>query len=285
VVTFASDEEFQAVTRQFDAGVFWVGLGPQGGQPVGSHYTPIDVSYEPGWSPRCTGCYAFTNDPNVPLVPFSDASTGDAGPAGCIVASSDPQQPWKQYPCSVATVSSLRVMPPRVICEFEPVGKQSRLCDAGVCIELAYTHPVKHYVYQSNSVSADQAERACNAIGGRLVVLQSRDEREQLWRELSRLPTPPSQVWIGLSQASSVRPFSPSQWKWDDDASVDAYPSPWGDLQPINSIPGTLSLRAFLWHQSGADDTLAHNDQPSRALPNPYVCEILAAAAGAVGDQ
>ncbi len=61
VVTFASDEEFEAVTGFFgaadDGGEFWVGIQ--------THASVVD--YEPGWEPQCAGCYARTSEAGLPL--------------------------------------------------------------------------------------------------------------------------------------------------------------------------------------------------------------------------
>src|SRR5205807_375055 len=114
-------------------------------------------------------------------------------------------------------------------------------------------------------------------IGGRLVVLQSPEEREQLWHELSSLTAAPTAVWIGLSQVGNPAPFQPPSqpWNWEDDASDNRYRSEWGDQEPSSSPLPAPSPRAYLWHQGVADDTLAHSEQPpTHTLP--YVCEITA---------
>ena len=277
VVTFASDDEFQKVTAALDAGTFWVGL--KLGSPGYTSFAPN----EPGWSTSCSGCYARTMGPDAGLAPYLDGSTPpDAGPVACVAASSQPGQPWEQYPCEV-TPNPRRATPLDVICEFEPVGRRSMPCEAGTCIDLVATHGSKRYVYQEKLASAESAEAACSALGANahLVVLQSSDEREQLWRELSQVLSQPRAVWIGLAQVQVGTTRRPqTAWQWDDGQPVQTYPSEWGDLQPIpsrfaNFAYATTTTRAYLQHPSLApyDDTLAHNDNVS-VSPMAYVCEI-----------
>jgi hypothetical protein len=255
VVTFASDDELAAVTGAIDAGAFWVGLlpaDPQLGQPG---YSSL-ASYEPGWSPTCSGCFAHT-----PIEPLP-------ADGGCVRGFGDLARSWEQIPC---IDGGLR----RVICEREPVGRQSTPCEAGVCIELVWTVGMKRYVYVHDVAKADDAENDCRSMGGTLVVLQSRDEREQLWRELSRLPPgnggTPAFIWIGLSLADGGSPDA-GPWVWDDDAAADAYPSPWGDGQP-SGVFG----RAYLTQNiqlPPIDDSLGRNALRDPATKFQYVCQL-----------
>jgi hypothetical protein len=160
-----------------------------------------------------------------------------------------------------------------LICEREPVGLLQRACiDAGItCIELAWTAGEKRYVYFHNAAPSDgpdgSAEQTCASLGGSLVVLQAPDEREQLWRAVGA-PQAQSWLWIGLSL-----PEGGSSWVWDDDASADAYPSPWAIRQPRD--PG--GTRAFLFQNGGTpaavDDTLAHNGSGASTF-FPFVCQL-----------
>jgi hypothetical protein len=261
VVTFASESEFQAVARTFDAGAFWVGL-----EPADPAYDSV-VAYEPGWSATCSGCFAHTDDPTVALV-RSDVEP-EAGTADCVegVTGAD-AGPWLRYPCTGAP-------PLHVICEREPVGVQSEQCDAGVCLDVVATFGTKHYVYEDQPASPDAAQQTCQSLGGRLVTLDTRDEREQLWLQLSRLTESPSPsaIWIGLSLGRD----GGSGWTWDDGEPVDARPSPWGDREP-HAPTDTTSPRAYLEHFATPplDDTLARNEAPPVAAL-PFVCEILVA--------
>jgi hypothetical protein len=144
-----------------------------------------------------------------------------------------------------------------------------------VCIELAATHGAKRYVYQPTPMAPDAAAGACASLGpgARLIVLQSRDEREELWHELSQLTSPPYSIWIGLSRVEADAGDG-GTWVWDDGTPADepdAYPSPWA-TRPI--IWATSTFRAYLAHVAIAqDDTLAHSDRPAtEALP--FVCEV-----------
>ena len=272
VVTFASEEEFQHALPLLSGGpAFWVGISSSSSSS--SSYS--EAPFEPSWALGCSGCYAHTPTPDADLPAFPDADV-EGGTLDCFVALSDPSQPWQQYPCRGLSRQLLDV-----ICELEPVGRQSRPCEAGICIDLVKTHGAKGYVYQANRATPDNASRACIALGGRLVVLQSRDEREQLWRELSRLTVPPSAVWIGLSQVSPGSYQAPQgTWAWDDRTPAEgagAYPSEWATGQPLRFGRGGTT-RAFLYHDNHApaiDDTLARNE-PTLTISGtlPYVCEI-----------
>ncbi len=269
VATFASEDEYQAVIQHLaDAGAFWVGL--QATRPPA--YSSV-VPVEPGWSPTCPGCYAHTPDPTQDL-PRSDAGGAEAQlPEDCISATTSPDEgSWHEALCTS--------VPVRTLCEREPVGVLSVQCEGGVCIQLVATFGRKHYLYIDQPASADDAERACQAIGGRLVVLDSRDEREQLWRELSRLPVsvPPTVVWIGLALVvtdAGAQDGAIAQWVWDDGTladAPDAHPPPWGDKQP--HLSGTTTPRAYLENfiTPPYDNTLALND--GTPGPIPFVCEL-----------
>jgi len=262
VVTFASEAEFRAVTQQFDAGAFWVGL-----EPSSPPYESA-VAYEPGWSTTCPGCFAYTGDPAQPLARFD--GDVDSGAEDCVQATTGSDAgAWLKYPCTGGSAL-------HVLCEREPVGVQSQQCDAGVCIDLVATHGAKSYVYDDQPATPDMAQQTCQSLGGRLVVLDSRDEREQLWLELSKLTESPSPsaIWIGLS-------FEPDAgggptWVWDDGLPADARPPAWGDHEP-HALSTSTSTRAYLEHFATPplDDTLARNDGPVGTLP--FVCEILVA--------
>jgi hypothetical protein len=263
VVTFASEREFDSVSRYLedaDAGAFWVGLWQ-----APDRFNSVSA-YEPGWSDTCPGCYAHTLDPKAPL-PRSPEAIADPGAAGCVEGLPDSGKgTWLQYPCSGAGRLA-------IVCEHEPEGVHSTTCEAGICVELVATHTAKTYVYEPLAQTWTDAEAQCRSLGGTLVVLDSRDEREQLWLELSRLRVPPTRIWIGLAPAEPAEPDA-SRWIWDDDADApDAHPSPWGIGQPSRDAP------AFLLHsptQPPVDDTLAHTDPSIHALP--YVCQILTSA-------
>ena len=127
----------------------------------------------------------------------------------------------------------------RVLCEREPVGVHWTTCDAGICIELVATHATKRYVYQDGLLPPEQAEAQCHALGGSLVVLQSRDEREQLWLELTRLPVAPSRIWIGLAADAGTDAEAGSlSWVWDD--------APSRERRTRTHLPGASASRPRL---------------------------------------
>jgi hypothetical protein len=119
-------------------------------------------------------------------------------------------------------------------------------------------------------------------LGGRLLVLESREEREQLWRELSRLTLSQPRLWIGLSPVgvSTVDAGGDGGaafWVWDDGTRTDApdaHPLPWGIGEPA------MTSRALLTYetQRPIDNTLAETDDTAVALP--YVCQIATPDAG-----
>jgi cysteine-rich repeat protein len=253
VVTFASEEELSSVVGGLDAGPFWVGMY-QGLDK----YDSVVASLEPAWEPGCTGCFAHTPDPDLPL------PGADAGGQACVEGFPDLDASWQQTPCA----GGKRI---QVICEREPAGRLSQPCslvDGGECFDLRFTHGSKSYVYVKLAAPADTAEQQCEGVGGTLVVLQSRDEREQLWKELARMSGAglPTTIWIGLSI-----PDGGAEWTWADDASMDAYPSPWGYRQPHDG-----GDRAYLLQNNGnpplVDETLARVE--TTTVFAPFVCQI-----------
>jgi hypothetical protein len=275
VATFASEEEFTAVAARVDAGWFWVGLQ----EPMNNNdYTSV-AQFEPGWLAQCTGCYVHTTDVTMGLPKSPVVGTGGYY---CVQGSSDlKQRAWQMVPCAGIDPG----LP--VVCEREPVGTQAHPCEAGTCIDLVWTQGTKSYVYGAEALTADEAEAACRGIGGRLVVLRSRDEREQLWKELGKLTSGvPGSVWIGLSEvvvsggdagvsdgSTAADSSAASVWVWDDDAGVDAYVSPWGYDQPRTTAH---SPRAYLLNEQpqASDDTTARTDPLVAPGTLPYVCEV-----------
>jgi hypothetical protein len=270
VVTFASEAEFQAVERGLDLAkgdpASWVGLE----NAAGRSYVSVVSGYEPGWDPTCPGCYAHTVNASVALPKYVDADGGESSQS-CVGASSDALDPtWRQRPCSGVKT--------RIICEREPIGVQFEPCEAGLCGDLVATHGAKRYVVVTPAATSDAAEKYCASLGGQLVVLESHDEREQLWLQLSRTSPLVFRIWIGLSQSDAGPPGDAGDlpWVWDDGtaaASPGGYPSPWGDRMPI---PNGVTSRAYLRAYAGEiDDTLARNDESSQIVQSmPFVCEI-----------
>jgi hypothetical protein len=282
VVTFASEDEFRAVSQAFaDAGAspFWIALQAQTGYTT--RYGSL-VLFEPGVWNVCSGCFAYTADPAAPL---QLAKPGDTK-ALCVQGSTDPKVWWTGIECTGVSPD------PHVLCEREPVGRQSIQCDGGFCINLVWTLGQKSYVYHDTQASADEAEQECLSTGGRLVVLRSRDEREQLWHELGRAPVQPAAIWIGLALGNGGSAQSdagtdaeggggpgpdaaPTGWVWDDGMPADAYASPWAGNEP-HASGGGLTTRAYMTHEPFlSDDTLAHNSPPPNGALLPFVCEMI----------
>lgn len=255
VVTFASGQELAAVVGAIDAGSFWVGM-----LESVAKFDSV-TTLEPGWEPGCSGCFAQVSDPTMPLPPATDA-----GGQACVEGFSDLDASWEQYPCTNA-----RRIP--VICEREPQGRLSQACtiaDAGAeCFPLRFTYGRKTYVFVRQAAPADYAEQQCESLGGTLVVLQSRDEREQLWKEIGKIEgaATPYALWIGLSAHDEAG----VDWIWADDASADAYAPVWADHEPRDGGP-----QAYLVNNGGSpqlvDDTLAH--APLSPVFYPYVCQL-----------
>jgi hypothetical protein len=283
VVTFASDAEFQAVEQNLHLQkadpllktdpLYWVGLTTYAQRS----YVSI-VSYEPGWDETCPGCYAHT-DAKGTLIRYEDPIDGGLTSQQCVAASPDGLDvAWHERPCTLPAGLPDTLFKTRVVCEREPVGVQFAPCDAGTCINLVATYGTKRYVLVEEPATADQAALSCASLGGRLVVLGSRDEREQLWAQLSITPAPPLRVWIGLTQKDGgvEGDGAAPGWVWDDGTEADApnaYPPPWGDHLPV--AVGTTS-RAYLRAYTGEiDDTLARNDEPTADVQAmPFVCEL-----------
>jgi hypothetical protein len=267
VATFASEAELGAAVEYVRDNVlaatdYWVGLVD------GTYRYSSVVADEPGWSPQCSGCYAHTD---VATAPLTLPKTVEAG-AGCVIGTllkSDPAlvPPWEQHACD-------SVLAVHVLCEREPLGTHARMCDGGACIDLVFTAGTKDYLYVSAPLTASQAEAYCASqrSGGSLVVLESRDEREQLWREIAPLDPNDESVWIGLATDDA------GLWTWDDGTRSDAgYPPPWAVGEP-HADAG----RAFMAYDPNnlpVDNTLAQTaSDETTALP--FVCQFRIADGG-----
>lgn len=256
VVTIASQEELSSlVTIVPESEPFWVGLLFDDAK---TKYN--SVNDEPGWSGACGGCFAIT---------ASDAGFVQGAPTGpCVTATLNALAPWAEAPCSVKH---------HVICEREPPGSLSDPCadftGTGGCVSLRGTKDSgKRYLFVSERATASEADTQCRKLSsGSLVVFESREEREQLMRELAEmtLPLPPSRFWIGLARSSDAD----AGWIWDDGTPATPsgiYPLPWADSEPK---PGIGVARAFADRNlSSYDRQLAHvSDQAT--TQDSYVCQ------------
>jgi hypothetical protein len=275
VATFASEEEFQAVASYYldaggDAGPFWVGMYQQLNK-----WTSI-WEYEPGWASNCRGCYAHLAA-DASAIPLADSRDNMSF---CVEAlPGDGGAPWTAIRC-------MGINPKiRVVCEREPTGQLSTTCNGVICIDLVWTYGQKRYVYNPLGATDDVAAQTCRGKGGRLVVLQTRDEREQLWKELQKLNAMPrSGIWIGLSLLSGQDGGEPL-WVWDDGANADAYPLPWAANEPHTSGTGNTT-RAYMLHLDNLpDDTLAQNIPVDPSMFPSFVCEITVDAGSNSGSD
>lgn len=262
VVTFGTPGEYQRVsqallTDQGDA--IWVGLSLVAAA-AGYQSSAAD---EPGWLPieRCPGCYGeFLPDGGIPRLPRAGA--------GACVGAHPAVATWFQLPCFLPAQEKVRV-----ICEREPLGRISAACDSGRCAWTRVTKSRKRYVIVKEPASRAAAEARCGALGGRLVVLESREEREELFEEARRELGPDTTVeaWIGLYRIADAGASTANDaWRWEDGQSLatSTYPVPWGDGQPATST----AARAFVvLGEQSYDVQLARADGSDVA--RPFICE------------
>lgn len=274
IATIASDLERAKI---IDAGLYnsqvvvWVGIAQD---PQAGGYTvaegPTGGIGEPGWSPTCPGCYAFIPDAS-PAIPKlrPDAGLIDASPTGQAVGDSRKSDTWFQLPQSVGTQKVA------VVCEREPVGASAQPCTGGTCIAVPKTLGKKRYLFVPVDQTGDQADQACRALSGgkgRLVVLESREEREQVMKEVARALADSGNgangVWIGLVRAG---PAPTASYVWADGTPVENLPNPWGEKEPNTLVPGVVRAYAGLSDARAFDTQLAHVDDPTHK--RPYVCQ------------
>jgi hypothetical protein len=261
VVTFASRAELSKVhawNANANDASFWVGLEAQSAEGW------LALVGEPGWSKQCGGCYAENYDAG-----FSTELDDGASPP-CVAVSGHSASPWLASYCG-STLSTL--------CEREPIGTTAAACDGGTCIDLLATRGKKRYVYVATPAGPDAAAASCKQLpGGNLVVLESREEREQIWGELAQIPNANvnAGVWIGLSRPDAEAGFA--EWSWDTGERLadNAYPNPFGNNQPTRVVGA--SLRAYAQpNVNTVDSQLARNiDKALNVAPTvlPYLCQM-----------
>jgi hypothetical protein len=258
VATFASDNEV-ALVRDAGFSSFWVGLSYV--SSLAGYQSVEVVNGEPGWNypsngAVCTGCYANIDPTSFPYFPplGPDAATPD--PLDCVVSADGGA--WSALPCNSPPPS------PQTLCEREPPGSRAIACNGGICVTLAATS--KKYLYVPTESAADDARAFCQSLpSGNLVLLDSREEREGLVRELARFIGPGEEVdfWIGLGVGEA------GAFLWDDGRTESARPSAWA----IDAGAPGASARAFIAVQgkNPIDQGLAHVDVASSTYP--FVCE------------
>jgi hypothetical protein len=251
VVTFASARESSFVRALAgDASSYWVGLTQR--LDLGGYFPPSGVN-EPGWpssGASCPGCFAVGADDAGGFVPESQ---GGELPT-CLVAEDGG---WLLVACDGTKTRT-------TLCEREPVGQRIYPCGGLLCTTLPATASHKRYVVWPLPDDPERARELCETTydGGKLVMFDSAEEREQLARELrQRLPLP-LEVWIGLSKDGG--------WAWDDgDPLASGHrPLPWAEGQP-----GTGGGRAFLRIVDDRVDTQLAQSDDGGVTTRVFVCQ------------
>lgn len=264
VVTFGSVEEVGLVeaVAPGDEG-YWVGLVRS--QTLRGAYE-ANRPEEPGLAyplatdnagaGPCEGCFGIGTDAGV--MPFADGvdASDPTLDTSCVAARG---AGWFRVPCSGSAAL-------RTVCEREPEGKRAQDCNGGFCFTVPATLGAKTYLVIVSASGPETAAQTCSDLdGGSLVVLESRQEREQLAHEIyARNPDKVEQLWIGLTENGGV-------WSWADGVVASAggeRPLPWGNAQPEGG-----GGRAFMRVGATAYDTqLAYADDGG-ASQRIYVCQ------------
>jgi hypothetical protein len=274
IVTFSSDLEYEALHDWYvkATGVgdsyFWIGLEGDVSDRVYNSSNPD----EPGFgvpARACPGCFGRLPQ-NSDYFSAPDGSPPDRQ-LGCVAGVRVSKSlPWYQVLCANNRIgNNPNPISGATVCEREPAGARARSCDGGQCIDLASTLSSKKYLFKSERAVASAAAAFCRTLPqGSLVMLDTREEREQLGREIGRLTPrdgqPPSTFWIGLSTTNG------SDWQWDDGSAASSRPPVWGDKEP-RSASG--AARAYIQiFATSYDTTLAHVDADPNST-RPYVCQ------------
>jgi hypothetical protein len=274
IVTFASNAEAELVNTQVapDAPTYWVGLSQNAA--FGSAYfanQPDEPGYAPPSGAACTGCFGIGDTGGI------FASEVEAGTTPCLATSApagatSTARTWLQVACD-RTDGGAVTRSRTTICEREPIGARAQDCIGGFCFTLARTAGSKRYLAVVAPTDPDTAQQVCSGLdGGSLVTFGSREEREQLAREIRfHYPVDPEEIYIGLVEDGG-------SWTWDDGvvADVDAAstrPSPWGNAQPSTSAAASGARAYMRLATSGAYDTqLAYADDGTKPA-RIYVCQ------------
>jgi hypothetical protein len=264
VVTYASADEaafveaLVASSGHTDAGPHWVGLLDRA--DLGGYAPPPGV-LEPGWpsaggSP-CPGCFALGVDDAGAFGLSSDAEA--SGQNGCLV---EQDGGWARAACSGTE-------PRTTVCEREPIGQRIYPCNGVLCATIPITLGQKRYVLSPAPAVADEARRLCETTyaDGGLVMFESREEREQLVREIAARLPPPVELWIGLAFDDDA-----GAWTWDDGKLLGSgsgpRPLPWGEDQPVSSTG-----RAFLRVVTDRFDTELAGTDPDLKSTRVFACQ------------
>ncbi len=260
VITFVSDNEVAFLADAGFSSGFWIGLSYFGGQL--GYQSDDNSSGEPGWiyptnSAACPGCYARTgSDASAYFPPLGP----DAGILPeCVYAASLTE--WHHSPCNI-TPQQDGGEAHDTLCEREPPGTRATVCNGGICITVAQTQ--KRYLFVPSDTSADDAKSSCEALSGNLVLFDSREEREQLAREIAKYTGDEgASFWVGLAAGAN------GTYTWDDGKAEAARPPLFG----IDAGTPTPGARVFisLRPTDPIDIGLGHADVPQSL--HTYVCE------------
>lgn len=261
VVTFASDREVAFLLDAGFASQFWVGLTYHVDRL--GYTSENDSNGEPGWnfpgttgnpiSASCPGCYARTgSDASTYFPPLGpDASA----PAECVYVDSPTE--WHHSPCGQNEHRD-------TLCEREPPGSRATVCNGGICITVAQT--TKRYLFVPSDTTADDAKTSCESLSpnGHLVMFDTREEREQLSRELAQYTgMDGASFWVGLSADPS------GAFTWDDGKKDTERPPLFG-IDAGAASPGARVFVSIL-STDAIDKGLGHTDDPKNL--HTYVCE------------
>mgnify|MGYP005856187603 CR=1 FL=1 len=251
IVTVASAREAALLG---DAG-YWIGLLRS--ELVAGAYLSVTRD-EPGFP--CPGCFGVGADDAGAFEPLDP----DASAQPNCLASVGGR--WAAVDCAGDGGFA-------AVCEREPEGQRGQGCGGAICFTLPATAGEKTYVLFASPASADEAASTCAGYeGGRLALLDSSDEREQLAREVAQfLPAGPGNAatfWIGLRRVQD------GTWAWDDGASEGQRAMPWGVGQPAGAGAG----RAFLRLRTDVVDAqLAYAEDDAGVSKRAFVCQRPAA--------
>jgi hypothetical protein len=257
VVTLVSTDEAKLLAQvSADESGYWVGLSRKVSDLLGAYGPPNERPEEPGFAyPNpsadpaargpCEGCFGIGADAGI--FPLADVDASDTTIDTSCVASRGGT--WFRVPCS-GTVTR------PTLCEREPEGVRGQPCgNDGICFTVPRTAGDKTYLVAVSPADPETADTTCRFLdGGSLVVLESREEREQLAHEIvKRNPDIEQQLWIGLHADGGA-------WAWDDGVVAAAGATralPWGNAQP----QGGPNARAFIRVGATTYDTqLAYAD-------------------------
>jgi hypothetical protein len=221
---------------------YWIGLHKEVGS---SSYSNVETTIEPGWTPKCTGCYAR----------FDEAGPPDPDAGRCLTASKIADAAWSAAMCAS------KVQGKATLCEQEPPGHRTTPClGNNVCFSVAATlggpPRTKRYVFVPSVLAYADAAKACASLGASIVVFDSREEREQVAAEVARMA---DDFWVDLVKAGGT-------WGWDSGLDPSAV---WAAGEPVSGN-GTYAYVAM--EPGRFDSELAHaaND----AEPHYVVCQL-----------